>query len=553
MNILTGRSQEDEEAEAAAKAKAAAESSSSGGRAADGAEPDAAPAPAKLVQLRYGSYQGLQLSAAEVRRIKAEECRALLAKKKLSLVLDLDHTLLNSAMYAELNQEQGDKLEAWLTAQGKREGETEAGEKEAGEKKAEAGATGVDGGAEECAAAAGGSAAGEVESNGEPVADSSGGGGDGGGGDGGGGGGSSETRALTNGSKKDEEDAMAWLGLTGSPADANGSGHGTAAGASDSSRSGGGGERDELLYHMRHMRMWTKLRPYVREFLASASEHFELYVYTMGARGYAKEMVGLLDPTGELGLRASDRVIGKEDSTAEHTKDLDVILGSERTTIIVDDSPAVWPQFAAQLLVPRRYHYFPSSAARDASLPPAFQPHLSLGKDELAENGQLHALLTALKGIHAHYFDVALPESADGPNIPPHVSASVRAVRRRVLGNHTLVFSHIIPLEQQRTPEAHSAWRLASELGAKIQSSVGKGVTHVVAGSDHTDKVRWARSKGVPAVSIDWLATCGYLWRAADEEGMDVSTIGVAKGGQPAKSLKLAEDGGTLPPPKLES
>ena len=37
----------------------------------------------KLVQLRYGSYQGMELSAAEVRRIKAEECRALLARRKL--------------------------------------------------------------------------------------------------------------------------------------------------------------------------------------------------------------------------------------------------------------------------------------------------------------------------------------------------------------------------------------------------------------------------------------------------------------------------------------
>ena len=540
MNITTGRSQEEDEAEAAAKAKAAAAASSSSANA----EPEAAPARcAKLVQLRYGSYRGLQLSAAEVRRIKAEECRALLAKKKLSLVLDLDHTLLNSAMYAELDQAQGDKLEAWQAEQGgKREGEKTEGEKTEGEQtEAEAGAAGVEG-----AAVAGASAVGKVEAKGGgsvPVGSSS--------SSDGGGGSSSDTLGNGNG---EEDVASAKAGGEGDEG-ANGA-TGEAGATGDASGAASGGERDELLYHMRHMRMWTKLRPYVREFLASASEHFELYVYTMGAKAYAKEMVGLLDPTGELGLRAdptadSDRVIGKEDSTAEHTKDLDVILGSERTTIIVDDSPAVWPQFKAQLLVPRRYHYFPSSASRDASLPPNFQPHLSVGQDELSEDGQLHALLTALKAIHAHYFDVALPESPDGASNPPHVSASVRAVRRRVLADHTLVFSHIIPLEQQRTPEAHSAWCLASELGATIQSSVGPSVTHVVAGSDHTDKVRWARSKGVHAVSIDWLASCGYLWRAADEEGMDVSAIGVAKAGQPAKSLKLAAES-TLPPPKLE-
>ena len=62
-----------------------------------------------------------------------------------------------------------------------------------------------------------------------------------------------------------------------------------------------------------------------------------------------------------------------------------MILGSERTVIIVDDSPAVWPQYAAQLLVPRRYHFFPSSSARDSSLPEGFAPHLLSEKDEPAD------------------------------------------------------------------------------------------------------------------------------------------------------------------------
>jgi TFIIF-interacting CTD phosphatase-like protein len=98
---------------------------------------------------------------------------------------------------------------------------------------------------------------------------------------------------------------------------------------------------------------------HVREFLRGVCSLFELHVYTMGARAYAAEMVGLLDPSGEFGLKGADRVIGKEDSTATHTKDLDVILGSERTTLVIDDSAAVWPQHAAQLLIPRRWLHGP--------------------------------------------------------------------------------------------------------------------------------------------------------------------------------------------------
>ena len=66
-------------------------------------------------------------------------------------------------------------------------------------------------------------------------------------------------------------------------------------------------------------------------------------------------------------------MIGKEDADRHH-KDLDVVLGSERTAIIIDDTPAVWPQQAAQILVPRRYHFFGTSAV-NASLRPI--PHTS--------------------------------------------------------------------------------------------------------------------------------------------------------------------------------
>jgi hypothetical protein len=71
----------------------------------------------------------------------------------------------------------------------------------------------------------------------------------------------------------------------------------------------------------------------------------------------------------------------------------------------------------------------------------------------------------------------------------PHVADAVRAVRRRVLRGKVLIFTHVIPLQQQKHPEAHPAWRLGTELGASIQTSTGAGVTHVIAGNDSTDKV----------------------------------------------------------------
>ena len=56
----------------------------------------------RATKLAYGSYQGLELSKDEINRIKGEERAAMLSARKLVLVLDLDHTLLNSATVHEM-------------------------------------------------------------------------------------------------------------------------------------------------------------------------------------------------------------------------------------------------------------------------------------------------------------------------------------------------------------------------------------------------------------------------------------------------------------------
>jgi len=300
--------------------------------------------------------------------------------------------------------------------------------------------------------------------------------------------------------------------------------------------------------------MWTKLRPGIFEFLRGVASRFELYVYTMGAKRYAEEMVRLIDADGTLGLRGADRVIGKEDSTHNQTKSLDVVLGSEEIVLIIDDSPAVWPRHGEQLLVPRRYHFFASSARRDHSLAaedPASAGYLALGTDEPIADGSggLPALLRALTDVHTHFF-ASLPADANAP--PPHVSASVRTVRARVLQGVTLLFSHVVPLDlaKQGRANEHAAWRLAVGLGAQVVDQVGPGVTHVVAGRAGTDKAKWARSQpGVHAVSLEWLAASGYQWRRCDERAFQVQAAAAA-----VKPEHLVGVGSSqLAPPQLDA
>lgn len=201
-------------------------------------------------------------------------------------------------------------------------------------------------------------------------------------------------------------------------------------------------DEPESLYRKEHMRLWTKLRPYVRvlrnfcavvasivtlkvlqdpskrtkllaiigcaveytdcqqgpnerkcnmqEFLEKAHEVSEMHIYTHGNAEYAIEMARLLDPTKRFfaeriisqvwppslhgqhafSLHSTDHVLQEVallvlifilqvvsarhdmqgDSTVKHVKDLDVVLGAEKAVVIMDDTAGVWPSHLQNLL-----------------------------------------------------------------------------------------------------------------------------------------------------------------------------------------------------------
>lgn len=84
--------------------------------------------------------------------------------------------------------------------------------------------------------------------------------------------------------------------------------------------------------------MLVKLRPFVREFLREANKMFDLYVYTMGTRDYAIEVVKLLDPENKY---FPSKVISRSDCTRMGQKALDIVPGSRACTIILDDNLSV--------------------------------------------------------------------------------------------------------------------------------------------------------------------------------------------------------------------
>ena len=198
-----------------------------------------------MVQLRYGTYGGLELGRSEVRRIKAEEKGKLLAARKLVLVLDLDHTLLNSAVYHELTPEMMRGL-----------AEIHDGEWRAYDGQASGGGGG------------GASAAASTEEEG-------------------GGSGSAGAAAAADGKElvleepPDDYDPFGDGDGDGDGDGVDGDAASTAAAASASAPAAR--LPRPLLHHLPHIAMWTKLRPAIHAFLRGAAEGYELYVYTMGA------------------------------------------------------------------------------------------------------------------------------------------------------------------------------------------------------------------------------------------------------------------------------
>ncbi|PSC72296.1 RNA polymerase II C-terminal domain phosphatase-like 4 [Micractinium conductrix] len=262
-----------------------------------------------------------------------------------------------------------------------------------------------------------------------------------------------------------------------------------------------------MLYHLPFMRMWTKLRPGVRQFLEAAKDKFELHVYTMGDRHYAGEMAKLLDPTGKI---FHGRVISSGDSTQRYVKDLDVVLGRERVVLILDDTEGVWPRHRENLVAPERYLYFPADAARFGF---KGQSLFERGVDEASAEGSLATCLRVMSRVQEQFFEQADHHAAD-------VRPLLGGVRRGILAGTTLLFSRVWPMDCP-DPSAHILWLLATKLGAQVTTNPGAGVTHVVA-TDVTDKARWANAQGKHVVSPGWLWCCAYTWQHVNESRFPV-------------------------------
>ena len=85
---------------------------------------------------------------------------------------------------------------------------------------------------------------------------------------------------------------------------------------------------------------YIKLRPGLEEFLDNVSKLYELHIYTMGTRAYAKHIAQIIDPDRKI---FGDRILSRDESGSLVAKSLQRLFPTDtKMVVIIDDRGDVW-------------------------------------------------------------------------------------------------------------------------------------------------------------------------------------------------------------------
>ena len=223
------------------------------------------------------------------------------------------------------------------------------------------------------------------------------------------------------------------------------------------------------------------------------------------------------------------RVMSRTESgeSARHVKSLKRIFpcGGSMAAVI-DDREDVWANAEEMssrrpgeppenLLLVRPYHWSLFQGYADVNNASGMD-FLQVDTSSQAESDeQLVWTSNVLKSLHQRYYD----REGSTQRTVPMILEEMRSV---VLKGCIIVLSGLVPLSKQQSVDQNQPRppfvRYAESLGAVVQSHVSAAVTHVVAANDGTDKILSARKvKGCKIVKPSWLIECYWSMTRRDE------------------------------------
>ncbi|KAL0068527.1 CTD phosphatase Fcp1 [Marasmius tenuissimus] len=148
-------------------------------------------------------------------------------------------------------------------------------------------------------------------------------------------------------------------------------------------------------------------------------------------------------------------------------------------------------------------------------------PRKALLKNDDKELDRVNNLLNE---IHRQFFD-EYDSRKNSKHPKPHkskkevghdVTRIIPSLRSDVLKGVHLLFSSVIPLDTR--PESTEIWRLAQMFGARCSTELTSDITHVVAAKRGTVKVEAAKKRpNVKVVWLAWFTDTIALWRRQEE------------------------------------
>ena len=408
---------------------------------------------------------------------------------------------------------------------------------------------------------------------------------------------------------------------------------------------------------------YIKLRPGLEEFLQNVSKFYELHIYTMGTRAYAKNIADIIDPQQKI---FGDRILSRTESGSMTAKSLQRLFPVDtKMVVIIDDRGDVWkwsPNLikvtpydffvgigdinssflpkkpgprpspkAAAVTVPKMNGELVESANEDEAGPktngtadqyadvvpteepttplvssvspleqlvamggsddettreaqtssqketidkqvkeqPLLQKQKQLEAEDAATESaavtsedsefsastdessqpkhnllqdhdrELYQLEKSLRSVHTEFFSLYKSKSAassggrlgelrgtqkrKAPNdksdldLVPDVKLVLPSVKARVLGGLVLVFSGVVPLGMD--VGSTDIGILARSFGARIDDKITRHTTHLVAARNRTSKVTDAKKRRIVVVNPQWLTDSVASWEKKDEKG----------------------------------
>ncbi len=409
---------------------------------------------------------------------------------------------------------------------------------------------------------------------------------------------------------------------------------------------------------------YIKLRPGLAQFLENAAKLYELHIYTMGTRQYAKNIAEIIDPAHKI---FGDRILSRDESGSMTAKNLQRLFPVDtKIVVIIDDRGDVW-KWSPNLIKVTPYDFFvgigdinssflpkkptlrtstketkgpmpvehstsgeggagsnaalatngaeqtidspvfesavdtktspiehlvamsgsDDSAVREAQTSsqtatlnvqmekrPLAQKQKELEEEEIAaeanaakegvsdsqassassdESGdvekpkhnllhdsdrELYYLEASLRSVHSAFFQAysqqmtaakggrvaklmggqkIAPTDKSDLDLIPDIKTILPAVKSKVLGGTFVVFSGIVPLGMDVASTDIAI--LARSFGAHIDNNITRSTTHLVAARNRTQKVRAAvqRGKGIKVVNPQWLIESISSWQRQDE------------------------------------